>query len=212
MGMNCRVCGAAKVELFLDLGEQPHCNRLIPPNKAGEREPHYPLRVGFCHNCTLVQIDHTIPKEAMFADYPYVSGTTQTLIAHFADSAARLVEAYALRPDDLVVDIGSNDGSWLAQCRLFGTRILGVEAAENVARLAIAAGIPTLNRLFNDATAAHIVSRYGHPKLIIAAGVFFHLEELHSVVAGVDRLIGDDGVLVVQAIYLGGMVDNTAFD
>ena len=208
----CRSCGRGNIELFLDLGEQPHCNRLIPPHKAAEQEPHYPLRVGFCHDCTLVQIDHTIPKETMFSDYPYVSGTTRTLVAHFADSAARLVETYRLAPPDLVVDIGSNDGSWLKHYRPAGLRILGVEAAANVARLATDAGIPTLNRFFNEATAGEILADHGPARLVTAAGVFFHLEELHSVLRGVDRLIGDDGVLVVQAIYLGGMVDNLAFD
>src|SRR6185437_5488288 len=137
----CRGCGGSNVERFLDLGEQPHCNRLIPPERAAEREPHYPLRVGFCHDCTLVQIDHTIPKETMFSDYPYVSGTTRTLVAHFAESAARLVGTYGLQPSDLVVDIGSNDGSWLAQYAPFGTRVLGVEAAENIVRLAFERGV-----------------------------------------------------------------------
>jgi hypothetical protein len=210
--IDCRGCGGSNVELFLDLGEQPHCNRLIPPERAAEREPHYPLRVGFCHDCTLVQIDHTIPKETMFSDYPYVSGTTRTLVAHFADTAARLVETYGLGPTDLVVDIGSNDGSWLKQYVPFGLRVLGVEAAANVARLATEAGVPTLNRFFNEATAEVIRADHGGARLVTAAGVFFHLEELHSVVRGADRLIGDDGVLVVQAIYLGGMIENMAFD
>lgn len=212
MDMACRICDGGNVELFLDLGEQPHCNRLIPPDKEGEREARYPLRVGYCHDCTLVQIDHTIPKEMMFSDYPYVSGTTRTLTQHFAQSAARLVDTYGLRPADLVVDIGSNDGSWIAQYRPFGVRVLGVEAAGNVARLALASGMPTLNRFFNEETAAQIVAEHGNARLVTAAGVFFHLEELHSVVRGIDRLIGNDGVLVVQAIYLGGMVENLAFD
>jgi hypothetical protein len=159
-----------------------------------------------------VQIDHTIPKETMFADYPYVSGTTRTLVTHFAESAARLVGAYRLGPGDLVVDIGSNDGSWLAQYRPFGVRVLGVEAADNVASLASTAGIPTLNRFFNEATAADILAEHGPASLVTAAGVFFHLEELHSVVRGIGDLIGDDGILVVQAIYLGGMIENLAFD
>jgi SAM-dependent methyltransferase len=212
MAVTCRICGGRRVELFLDLGDQPHCNRLIPPAKAAVREPHYPLRTGFCHDCTLVQIDHTIPKESMFSDYPYVSGTTKTLVQHFKDSSARLIRSYGLRAGDLVVDIGSNDGSWLAQYQPFGLKVLGVEAAENVARMALEQGRPTLNRFFNEATAEHILATEGEAKLVTAAGVFFHLEELHSVVRGIHKLIGEDGVFVVQAIYLGGMIENLAFD
>ena len=208
----CRGCGAHSVEMFLDLGEQPHCNRLIPPELADEREPHFPLRVGFCTNCSLVQIDHTIPKESMFSNYPYVSGTTRTLVQHFKDTAERLIDTYALKPDDLVVDIGSNDGTWLSKYQPHGLRVLGIDPAANVVDLALKNGVPTWVRFFNKDVADEIIEKEGHPRLVTAAGVFFHLEELHSVVEGVAKLIGEDGVFVVQAIYLGGMLDNLAFD
>lgn len=212
LDMACRVCGEREVELFLDLTDQPHCNRLIPPELADRREPHFPLRAGFCRHCTLVQIDHTIPKESMFSDYPYVSGTTKTLVAHFKETAARLVRRYGLGASDLVVDIGSNDGTWLRQYEEFGLRRCGVEPASNVVELARKAGVETLNRFFNEETAEVILKDYGPASLVTAAGVFFHLEELHSVVKGIVRLLKPDGVFVVQAIYLGGMIENTAFD
>jgi hypothetical protein len=212
MPIHCRCCGGENVEVFLDLGDQPHCNRLLPQDASAGAEPRYPLRVGFCHDCTMVQIDHTIPKETMFSDYPYVSGTTRTLTDHFRDTAARLAKTYGLRPSDLVVDIGSNDGSWLAQYAPFGVRILGIEAAENIVRLAFERGVPTWHRFFNESCALDILAQHGPARLITAAGVFFHLEELHSVVRGIEILLADDGVFVVQAIYLGGMVENTAFD
>jgi 2-polyprenyl-3-methyl-5-hydroxy-6-metoxy-1,4-benzoquinol methylase len=212
MDVTCRICGSRNVELFLDLGEQPHCNRLIPPALADRAEPVYPLRTGFCFDCTLVQIDHTIPKESMFSDYPYVSGTTRTLVQHFKDTAERLAATYHLKAGDLVVDIGSNDGSFLAQYQPLGLTVQGVEAAANVARLALDRGVDTLVRFFNEETANEILDARGPARLVTAAGVFFHLEELHSVVRGIHRLIGEAGVFVVQAIYLGGMVENLAFD
>lgn len=210
--MNCRGCGSSRVRRFLDLGSQPHCNRLIPAEKAGQVEPSYPLTAGFCENCTLVQIDHTVPKEDMFSDYPYVSGTTRTLVQHFKDTADRLVARYGLISSSLVVDIGSNDGTWLAQYQPHGVRVLGVDPAANVAKLANERGVPTRVRFFNDDVAQEILQQGGPASLVTAAGVFFHLEELHGVVKGIKRLIGDDGVFVAQAIYLGGMLDNLAFD
>ncbi len=212
LNMQCRGCGHGTVEKFLDLGEQPHCNRLIPQEKGKDREPHFPLRVGFCTNCTLVQIDHTIPKENMFSDYPYVSGTTKTLVAHFKESAERLAATYRLGSGELVVDIGSNDGTWLSQYQPLGIRVLGVDPAENVVDLALKKNVPTWARFFNENTADDILEKEGKASLVTAAGVFFHLEELHSVIRGVNKLIGQDGVFVVQAIYLGGMLDNVAFD
>ena len=212
LDMVCRCCGDRAVELVIDLTDQPHCNRLVRPDAPADAEPRFPLRVGFCRVCTMVQIDHTIPKESMFSDYPYVSGTTKTLPAHFADTSRRIADAYGLGPKDLVVDIGSNDGTWLKQYAPFGCRVLGVEAAGNVADLAKAAGVPTWDRFFNETCANDIITEHGPAKIVTAAGVFFHLEELHSVVRGIEKLLTDDGVFVVQAIYLGGMVENTAFD
>ena len=212
LDMPCRCCGGSHVELVLDLGAQPHCNRLVRPDLPAGTEPRFPLRVGFCRDCTMLQIDHTIPKESMFSDYPYVSGTTATLPAHFRATSERLAAAYGLGGTDLVVDIGSNDGTWLKQYAPWGCRVLGVEAAANVAAIAQAAGVATLNRFFNEACAQDILAQHGPAKLITAAGVFFHLEELHSVVRGIAMLLAADGVFVVQAIYLGGMVENTAFD
>lgn len=212
LDMACRCCGGQNVELVIDLGDQPHCNRLIRPDLPAAVEPHYPLRVGFCQDCTMVQIDHTIPKENMFCDYPYVSGTTETLPAHFRATSERIAGLYGVGPQDLVVDIGSNDGTWLKQWAFSGARVLGVEAAGNVAQIAQDAGVPTWNRFFNESCARDILAQHGAAKVVTAAGVFFHLEELHSVVRGIEALLAKDGVFVVQAIYLGGMVENTAFD
>ena len=211
-GLACRGCGEQRVTFFLDLGDQPHCNRLIPPAKADLREPYFPLRLGFCEACTLVQIDHTIPKEDMFTDYPYVSGTTKTLVAHFKETAERLARTYDLKPGARIVDIGSNDGTWLKQYQPLGLSVLGIDPAANVTAIANADGVPTWTRFFNEAVADEILAAQGPADLVTAAGVFFHLEELHSVVRGIKRLIEPAGVFVVQAIYLGGMIENVAFD
>jgi hypothetical protein len=212
LDMDCRVCGARAVEEVLDLGDQPHCNSLLRPDQLGEREPHYPLRLGFCTNCTTSQIDYTVPKETMFSEYLYVSGTTSSLLAHFRDTAERLIKALGLQPGDLVVDIGSNDGTWLKQFQDLGLTGLGVEPARNLAAVAEADGVPTLNRFFNREAAEAILADHGTPALVTAAGVFFHLEELHSATAGVAALCERGAAFCVQAIHLGGMVEHTAFD
>ena len=212
LDMACRCCDGRRVELVIDLGDQPHCNRLVRHDLPPGVEPAYPLRVGFCRDCSMVQIDHTIPKESMFADYPYVSGTTKTLPEHFRQTSARIDAACGLGAQDLVVDIGSNDGTWLKQYASYGCRVLGVEAAANVARMAQDAGVSTWNCFFNEDCARDILAACGPAKVVTAAGVFFHLEELHSVVRGIAALLATDGLFVVQAIYLGGMVANTAFD
>ena len=148
----------------------------------------------------------------MFGEYLYVSGTTQTLRTHFQNSADRLVAQLGLKANDLVVDIGSNDGTWLACYRKHGLRMLGVDGAQNLAAMANARGVETWAKFFNAGVARDIIAQKGRAKLVTAAGVFFHLEELHSVTEGIAELIRDGGVFCVQAISLGEMLKHTQFD
>lgn len=210
--MKCRVCSGSRVEVFLDLGDQPHCDSLLREEELLWPEPTYPLQPCFCHDCATVQINYTVPKETMFSEYLYVSGTTQTLRAHFQASADRSVAQLGLRPGNLVVDIGSNDGTWLACYQGHRLCTLGVESASNLAAAAKTRGVTTLNRFFNAGVAREIVRDHGRAKLVTAAGVFFHLEELHSVTEGISELIAEGGTFCLQVIYLGDVLRNTQFD
>lgn len=210
--MPCRVCNGARLELFLDLGDQPHCDSLLRPEDLGRKEPFYPLQVCFCRDCTTVQINYTVPKETMFGEYLYVSGTTQTLRTHFQNSTERLVTGLGLKAGDLVVDIGSNDGTWLACYQKYGLRTLGVDGARNLAEMANARGVETWARFFNAEVAREIIAAKGRARLVTAAGVFFHLEELHSVTEGIAELVRDGGVFCVQAISLTEMLRSNQFD
>lgn len=210
--MNCRVCNGKNVAMFLDLGNQPHGDSFVTPKNANKREPFYPLRACFCADCTTVQIDHTVPKEVMFEEYLYVSGTTRSLKKNFEESTKRLIKKLKLRKGNFVVDIGSNDGTWLECWRDTEVRTLGVDGAKNLAKIANEKGLETLPKFFNQTVAKEIIKKKGHANLVTAAGVFFHLEELHSVTEGIAELIGEKGVLCVQAIYLGQMLEIGAFD
>src|SRR5258706_3378832 len=210
--MECRVCSSSRLERFLDLGDQPHCDSLLRPEDLARREPYYPLQVCFCHDCTTVQINYTVPKETMFGEYLYVSGTTKALREHFRTTTERLVKRLDLKAGDLVVDIGSNDGTWLACYQPYGLRGLGVDGARNLAEMANARGIETWARFFNAEVARDIIAAKGRAKLVTAAGVFFHLEELHSVTEGIAELIREGGVFCVQAISLAAMLRQNQFD
>ncbi|TSC84139.1 MAG: C-methyltransferase [Parcubacteria group bacterium Gr01-1014_17] len=208
----CRVCKSTAVKPFLDLGNQPHGDSFIATKDLNEHEPHYPLRACFCLDCTTAQIDYTVPKEVMFEYYPYVSGTTRMLKEHFEKSTERLIKKLKLKKGDFVVDIGSNDGTWLECYKNTGIRFLGIDGAKNLAKIANAKGLETWPKFFNKKIAQEVIAKKGGANLVTAAGVFFHLEELHSVTEGIAELIGGTGVLCVQAIYLGEMVNIGAFD
>ena len=207
--MICRVCDATQLELAVDLGLQPWCNNFLKPEEVG-REPYYPLRVFFCTHCHTAQLDYTVPKEVMFGDHTYLSGVTRSLSEHFRNVAAEVDQRFfADRSGKSVLDIGSNDGTQLKHFQALGYEVLGVESSKTTAKIANEAGVPTVNAYFNLDLVNHLGRQFD---VINAAGVFFHLEELHSVTDGVRAALCDDGVFVVQFLYMKRIVENLAFD
>jgi hypothetical protein len=209
--MNCRSCGATEMISILDLGEHPWCNDFLTKEEAGQ-EKQYPLHLVQCKKCGLLQLNHTVAKEVMFKNHTYVSSTTKSLAKHFHLLALENKAELGLKKDDLILDIGGNDGTQLLQYKKAGLEnVLNVESADNIAELSVKSGIPTINDFFNE----ELIDKHnleGKVKLINASGVFFHLEELHSVIRGIKKALADDGVLVVQFMYAGTMVEKLNFD
>ncbi len=207
--MNCRVCDSTELELAVDLGEQPWCNNFLKPNEVG-KEPYYPLRVVYCHSCGTAQLDYTVPKETMFGDHTYLSGVTRSLSEHFRKIAEEVDFRFFKNTEGKsVLDIGSNDGTQLKHFQSLGYNVLGVESSKGTAKFANDASVPTLNEFFN----LNLVWKVGRQFHVInAAGVFFHLEELHSVTDGIREALREDGVFVVQFLYMKRIVENLAFD
>jgi SAM-dependent methyltransferase len=207
--MICRICDSAELVPVLDLGLQPWANHFLKKEEVGS-EPAYPLRLVYCLDCACVQLDYTVPKEVMFLDHTYVSGTTKTLAQHFAATAKEVDRSFADgRPHKSVLDIGSNDGTHLKQYQALGFETLGVEPCGRIAAMAQAQGVNTVVDFFNAESARKIGRKFD---VINASGVFFHLEELHSAAEGVRLCLADDGVFVIQFLYMKSIVENLAFD
>lgn len=207
--MFCRVCDGQNFELAIDLKMQPWGNHFLRPEEIGT-EPFYPLRVVYCTRCQTVQLDYTVKKEVMFSDHTYLSGITDSLRSHFKNIAEEVDRRFfANQAKKRVLDIGSNDGSQLAYYKHLGYDILGVESSKRIAVIANERNIPTLNVFFNDSIAKTILEPFD---VINASGVFFHLEELHSVTEGINKLLKKDGVFVVQFLYMKQIMENVAFD
>jgi SAM-dependent methyltransferase len=205
----CRVCDSKDLELVVDLGMQPWCNNFLREDEIG-KEPFYPLHVVYCHNCSTSQLDFTVKKEVMFGDHTYLSGVTKSLSDHFAAVAEDLDQQFfAGRSEKSVLDIGSNDGTQLKHFQRLGYEVLGVESSKTTAEIANRAGVPTLNAYFNLETMAGIGRQFD---AFNAAGVFFHLEELHSVCEAIKAGLKHDGVFVVQFLYMKSILENLAFD
>ncbi len=207
--MICRVCDSRELDLVVDLGSQPWCNNFLKKEEIG-KEPFYPLRVVYCHGCHTSQLDFTVKKEVMFGDHTYLSGITKSLSEHF-QNVARDVDGrfFEGRKDKSILDIGSNDGTQLKHFQALGYEVLGVESSKTTAKVANDAGIPTENAFFNEQFINGIGRQFD---VFNASGVFFHLEELHSVCEGIRKGLKRDGVFVVQFLYMKSIMENLAFD
>jgi SAM-dependent methyltransferase len=207
--MICRVCDSTELEPVVDLGDQPWCNNFLKPEEIG-KEPFYPLRLIFCKNCHTSQLDFTVKKEIMFGDHTYLSGTTKSLSEHFRLIAQEVDARFlANTTEKSVLDIGSNDGTQLKHFQALGYEVLGVESSKTTSRIANEAGVPTLNAFFNEDTMRSIGRQFD---LFNASGVFFHLEELHSVCKAIKAGLKSNGVFVVQFLYMKSIMENLAFD
>ncbi|HIH18580.1 TPA: class I SAM-dependent methyltransferase [Candidatus Micrarchaeota archaeon] len=207
--MKCRVCDSADLELAIDLGSHPWCNNFLTKRQLG-KEPFYPLRVVFCHSCRTAQLDYTVKKEIMFGDHTYLSGMTKTLDDHFRKLAGEVDSRFFKSAGaKSVLDIGSNDGTQLKHYKALSYDIVGVESSKAIAKMANERGIKTLNEFFNLESARRMGRKFS---VINASGVFFHLEELHSVTEGIREALSEDGVFVVQFLYMKRIIENLAFD
>jgi len=207
--MQCRVCSSNSLRLAIDLGNQQWANNFLTANLVG-KELSYPLRVVWCEDCHTAQLDYTVAKEVMFSDHTYCSGVTRTLSHHFNDLAKEVTNRFFRnKANKTVFDIGSNDGTALKSYQMLGYDVLGVESSVRIAEIANASGVPTINKFFNLEVAKEINRKFD---VINASGVFFHLEELHSVTEGIKFLLDKNGVFVVQFIYMKSIIDNMAFD
>lgn len=209
---SCQVCNSKKLYTILDLGQQPLCDSLLTKDMLDQSEKTYPLRMIWCENCTLVQIDYCVPGEEVYhPNYPYRSGITKELAQYQESIASSLVKKYALTSKDLVVDVGSNDGTLLKGFQKLGIKILGVEPT-NIAKIANASGVKTIQAFFDIKTSQNIKKEYGQAALIITTNTFAHMQTLGEFIMGAYNLLTSDGVFVNETHYLLDVIKGGQFD
>jgi len=209
----CRICNQEELEIVLDLGRQPLANALISKTKHGEPVRVFPLILVRCAICGCLQIPVTVNPAMLFGEYLYFSSYADALVKSASDLSEQLIDRFNIGPNDLVVDLGSNDGYLLQFYKAAQIPVLGVEPAENVATVAKEKrGIPTLVEYFSESVAKYIRTRYGSASIIHANNVIAHLANLHSFVEGMRILLRRSGAIVVEVAYVKDMIKTGAFD
>jgi len=209
----CRSCGARNLELVLSLGSTPLANSLLRADQLDQTEARYPLDLVFCPTCTLVQITETVPPEQLFSDYLYFSSFSETLLAHARELCARMTTQEHLGPDSSVMEIASNDGYLLQYYKAAGIPVLGIEPAQNIAKVAIEKhGIPTRSEFFGLRLAQQLTAEGRRADVVHANNVLAHVADLNGFVAGIREILKEDGVAAFEFPYLGDMIEHCEFD
>lgn len=211
--MTCRLCTSISLKKFLDLGFTPPADGFLRREQLQEPEVWYPLEVMVCETCGFIQLSHVVSPEVLYRhDYPYESSITRSGQLHWNEFAETVTRRLGLGGSDLVIDIGSNVGVLLGAFRDSGTRILGVDPANNIVRIAEQRGIETINEFFGIEVARQIVAEKGHASVITGTNVFAHVSDLHSFMLAVSLLLNDRGVFIFEAPYFANLIKHLEYD
>lgn len=208
----CQISNSANLESVLFLGFVPPVNDMQPVGGRPEARSMYPLELLYCPDSHLVQIGCEVDPEILFPpEYPYTSGTTRILRDNFADLFEQCMGLPGIDASSFVIDVGSNDGTLLANFRDGGCRVLGIDPTDR-ARLANERGIRSLRTFFSRETARAVAAEYGAADLVTATNVFAHMPEVDAVVAGILDVLDERGVFVSESHYLLDLIGALQYD
>ena len=208
----CQVCGGGDLESVLFLGYLPPVNQMRPIGQRPHEQPAYPAELLRCRTCELVQLGLIVDPAILFPpEYPYTSGTTKILRDNFAELRREATPLLGLRGSELIVDVGSNDGTLLENFRAAGHPVCGVEPTL-MANVANERGVRTIMSFFGAAAASRVVAECGRAAMVTATNVFAHIEGVHDIVDSVLAMLADDGVFVTESHYLMALIETLQYD
>jgi hypothetical protein len=206
---NCRSCGNVNLKRVVSLGYQPLANNLL--NKVSEKCELYPLEVNYCDKCHNCQLSVAVDPKKMFVNYLYTSSTSKVFRDHFINAAKHYHKELKLnKKKSYILDIGSNDGVALKPFLDLGfKKILGIEPAKNLAKLANKNRIKTFNGFLEKKNIKKIKK---NADLILASNVFAHSDKLKEMAECMLSLLSKKGTIVIEVQYLINTLKDLTFD
>lgn len=208
----CRFCAAPLEHTFVDLGMSPLSNAYLDARQLNRMEPFYPLRAFVCSECFLVQLEEYETPEKIFSDYAYFSSYSSSWLDHCCQYVDLMIERFKLGREQQVIEIASNDGYLLQYFKKHDIPVLGIEPAENVAAVALEAGIPTISRFFGVATASDLVSHGQKADLLLGNNVLAHVPDINDFVAGMKLVLKTDGIITMEFPHILQLIRHNQFD
>ena len=207
---SCRVCKKSGLKPFFDLGLQPLANSL--PKTPAAKEKHYPLSLNWCRNCNLAQLNYTVDPRKLFSQYVWVTGTSKTARKYADDFCANLVRRVRNPEKGYVLEIASNDGTFLLPFIKRGFKGWGIDPAKNIAALAEKRGVKTRPWFFSSARAERILKKCGPARIIFARNVLPHVANPRDFVTGIATLLDKEGVAALEVHYAKTILEELHYD
>jgi SAM-dependent methyltransferase len=208
----CQICDGRNLRSAVFLGYVPPVNTMLPVGSTPVAELHFPLEMLRCDDCTLVQIGYEVDPRILFPhSYPYLSGTTRILRDNFRDLAHQCRDLFGIGAEDLVVDVGANDGTLLTPFKELGCKVLGIEPSQ-AADVATGRGIAMMKDYFSRDAARRAVEQYGSARIVTAANVFAHIPNPHGIVEAIKSMLVPGGVFINESHYLLDLIETVQYD
>ena len=206
---SCRLCGSSDLLVVLKLPDTPFGDRYLPPGQGAEHANLIPLEIVECAACNNFQTSVVVNTRSMYEHYlSRPAPVNQTLSAIYRDYAEHLDGLLGLTPNDLVVEIGSNDGFFSSHFAGKGVKCIGVDPAQNLSKVALERGVRTLSTFFTSSVADEIKDQNGYAKLIVSNMVVANVPDLTDFMAGVKKFLANDGIYAMETNYALDVVEN----
>ena len=208
----CRFCNHPLKVIVADLGMQPLCESYVSREQLNQMEPFYPVQAFVCEKCFLVQVPEIVTGEEIYGLYAYFSSYSDSWLNHCQKYTESIIQRFDLDKQHHVIEIASNDGYMLQYFMEKGFKVLGIEPATNIAKVAAKKGIPTINRFFGEKVARELRKKRGTADLLIGNNVLAHVPDLNGFVRGLKIILGEKGILTMEFSHLMRLMEGNQFD
>lgn len=211
--MKCRFCGNHLENVFVDLVNAPPSNSYLTEEELSKPEVYYPLKLFICEQCFLVQIDEYKNSSEIFDNnYAYFSSYSTSWLNHAKGYVEMITDRFGYDRKSQIIELASNDGYLLQYFLEKDISVLGIEPAGNVAEAAGEKGIETINDFFSVELAERLVHQGRIADLIVGNNVFAHVPDVNDFVAGMKKVLKEDGVITLEFPHLMKLIEQKQFD
>ena len=205
----CRLCFSKNIEKILDLGVQPLANSL--EKKKNTKQKKFPLIIFFCKNCKAVQLTETVNPNILFKEYFWTTSTSSAA-KKFSKNFYKEIISLKNKKKPLIVEIASNDGTYLEPFKKEGYKVIGIDPAKNICEIANKKKILTINSFFDLKVSNIIQKKYGKGDILFARNVIAHVKNIHELIDAAYNLISKDGIFAVEFHYAKKILDDLQYD